>query len=82
MRHLNLDLRREDFVLLEDGKPLRHAAAVNEGMRLDIEFSDGNVRARAEASIVTPADKPQSVLRKPRTRRGGGDPGQGSLFGA
>jgi hypothetical protein len=55
---------------------------VNEGMRLDIEFSDGNVRARAEASIVAPADKPQSILRrKPRTRRGGGDPGQGSLFG-
>jgi hypothetical protein len=51
-------------------------------MRLDIEFSDGNVRARAEASVVAPADKPQPVLRKPRTRRGNGDPGQGSLFGA
>jgi len=65
-----------------DGRPLRYAAKVNEGMRLDIEFSDGNVRARAEASIVTPADKPTAILRKPRGRRGSGDPGQGSLFGA
>jgi exodeoxyribonuclease VII large subunit len=65
-----------------DGRPLRHAAAVSEGMRLDLEFSDGRVRARAEASIVTPTDKVQPVLRRPRTRRGGSDPGQGSLFGA
>ena len=82
LSHRGVLARGFALVRSPDGKPLRHAAAVNEGMRLDIEFSDGNVRARAEASIVTPADKPQSVLRKPRTRRGGGDPGQGSLFGA
>ena len=82
LSHRGVLARGFALVRSPDGKPLRHAAAVSEGMRLDIEFSDGNVRARAEASIVTPADKPQSVLRKPRTRRGGGDPGQGSLFGA
>jgi len=54
---------------------------VSEGVRLDIEFSDGRVRARAEASIITPADKaPSGVLRRPRGRRGGGSSGQGSLF--
>jgi len=39
------------------------------------------VRARAEASIVTPVDKPLTALRsRVRTRRGGSAPGQGSLF--
>ena len=61
-----------------DGRPLRQAAAVSAGMRLDIEFSDGRVGALAEASSVVPADKPDA---KARGRRGGGDPGQGSLFG-
>jgi exodeoxyribonuclease VII large subunit len=64
-----------------DGRPLRHAAAVNEGMRLDIEFSDGRVRARAEASIATPPEQALTVApRRARGRRGGGAPGQGSLF--
>ena len=67
-----------------DGRPLRHAAAVSEGTRLDIEFSDGRVLARAEASMVTPADKaPSGAPPKPPGRRGGGGgTGQGSLFGA
>jgi exodeoxyribonuclease VII large subunit len=83
LSHRGVLARGFALVRSPDGRPLRHAAKVSEGMRLDIEFSDGNVRARAEASIVTPADKPQStILRKPRTRRGNGDPGQGSLFGA
>jgi len=82
LSHRGVLARGFALVRSPDGHPLRHAAKVNEGMRLDIEFSDGNVRARAEASIVTPADKPSTILRKPRTRRGGGDPGQGSLFGA
>jgi exodeoxyribonuclease VII large subunit len=82
LSHRGVLARGFALVRSPDGRPLRHAAKVSEGMRLDIEFSDGNVRARAEASVVTPADKPQSVLRKPRTRRGSGDPGQGSLFGA
>jgi exodeoxyribonuclease VII large subunit len=82
LSHRGVLARGFALVRSPDGRPLRHAAKVNEGMRLDIEFSDGNVRARAEASIIAPADKPQSILRrKPRTRRGGGDPGQGSLFG-
>jgi hypothetical protein len=51
-------------------------------MRLDLEFSDGRVRARAEASVLTPTEKASGVLVRRRSRRGGGDTGQGSLFGA
>jgi exodeoxyribonuclease VII large subunit len=80
------------FALVRDlaGRPLRQAAAVRAGMRLDIEFSDGRVRAAAEGSSVA-ADKPQSVAAdkpqstapsKPRGRRGNGNSNQGSLFGA
>ena len=66
-----------------DGRPLRQAAAVNAGMRLDIEFSDGHVRALAEGSTAAPAGKSEPVpATKPRGRRGGGDSGQGSLFDA
>jgi hypothetical protein len=51
-------------------------------MRLDIEFSDGHVRAAAEGSSAA-AEKPQSpATSKPRRRRGNGDSNQGSLFGA
>jgi exodeoxyribonuclease VII large subunit len=73
------------FALIRDldGRPLRRAAAVSAGMRLDIELSDGHVRALAEGSSVAPADKAESIeASKPRSRRGSGDPGQGSLFGA
>jgi exodeoxyribonuclease VII large subunit len=59
------------------GKPLRNAAAVEIASRFDIEFSDGRVRALAEARSVSPAA--ESVPPK-RRRRGGGE-GQGSLFG-
>src|SRR6266478_2076575 len=71
------------FALVRDlaGRPLRQAAAVNAGMRLDIEFSDGHVRASAEGSSAA-ADKPQSPATKPRGRRGNGNSNQGSLFGA
>ena len=66
-----------------DGRPLRQAAAVSAGMRLDIEFSDGHVRALAEGSSAADAAKPDpSPAIKPRGRRGSGDSGQGSLFGA
>jgi exodeoxyribonuclease VII large subunit len=65
-----------------DGRPLRYAAKVSEGMRLDIEFSDGRVRARADASIVTPTDKTPVLMKRRSRRGGGGDSGQGSLFGA
>ena len=59
------------------GRPLRNAAAIEVGSRLDIEFSDGRVRALAEARSVSAAA--ESVPLK-RRRRGGGE-GQGSLFG-
>ena len=61
-----------------DGHPLRTAAAVGSGMRLDIEFSDGRVGATAdgERAAAPPAKS------KPRTRGGEGSGGQGSLFGA
>jgi exodeoxyribonuclease VII large subunit len=73
------------FALVRDleGRPLRHAAAVSAGMRLDIEFSDAHVRALAQGSSAGGAAKPDlSSASKPRGRRGGGDSGQGSLFGA
>ncbi|MEA2994183.1 MAG: exodeoxyribonuclease large subunit [Alphaproteobacteria bacterium] len=56
-----------------DGHPLRSAAAVGTGSRLDIEFSDGHVGAVADGSSGA------AVPAKPRIRKGGG-PGQGSLF--
>jgi exodeoxyribonuclease VII large subunit len=70
------------FALVRDlaGRPLRQAAAVRAGMRLDIEFSDGHVRAAAEGSSAA-AEKPAPAA-KPRGRRGNGNSNQGSLFGA
>jgi exodeoxyribonuclease VII large subunit len=73
------------FALVRDvaGRPLQQAAAVSAGMGLDIEFSDGHVRASAEGSSAAAADKPQSgPATKPRGRRGSSDSSQGSLFGA
>jgi len=56
---------------------VRTAAAVNPGVRLDIEFADGRVRATAEVRALT-----GSPLNAPATRRKTRriDPGQGSLF--
>jgi len=70
------------FALVRDlaGRPLRQAAAVRAGMGLDIEFSDGHVRAAAEGSSAA-AEKPAPAA-KPRGRRGNGNSNQGSLFGA
>lgn len=77
------------FALVRDaaGHPLRAAAAVQSGMSLDIEFADGCVGATANdvrqtrstpaTSAATPPPKPAAKPKKP----GGGDPGQGSLFG-
>jgi exodeoxyribonuclease VII large subunit len=60
----------------EGGQPVRSAAAVNAGMRLDIEFADGRVGATSDgASRLRPPEAP-----RPRRRRGFDDPGQGSLF--
>jgi exodeoxyribonuclease VII large subunit len=63
------------FALIRDssGKPLRRAAEAAEGMRLDIEFSDGHVPAIAgKGGQVSPPG------RKPARRRLKRD--QGSLF--
>ncbi len=69
------------FALVRDGggRPLRAAAAVSTGMRLDIEFSDGRVGAVAGDAKITPvAEAPAPFTR--RRRRPVGDEGQGSLF--
>jgi exodeoxyribonuclease VII large subunit len=61
------------------GTPLRSAAAVSAGLRLDIEFADGNVGAVAEGGRAKPHLEP---VRRSRRRRLLGDPGQGNLFGS
>jgi exodeoxyribonuclease VII large subunit len=69
------------FALVRDGggRPLRTAAAVGAGMRLDIEFADGRVGANADGDR---ASQPQAKV-KPRARGSGEGPGgQGSLFGS
>ncbi len=68
------------FALVRDrhGHPLRNAAAVSAGARIDIEFSDGRVRALAEGAAEAPAEAPAPPAVKPKRRSGG--PGQGSLF--
>jgi len=69
------------FALVRDAgdRPLRAAAAVSTGMRLDIEFSDGHVAAIAgDARVMTEAEAAPPFPR--RRRRPGGGEGQGSLF--
>jgi exodeoxyribonuclease VII large subunit len=68
------------FTLVRDGvgAPIRSAAAVTTGQALDIEFADGRVAATATEAHGRPV-KPRQPIR-PRSRRGGSDPGQGSLF--
>src|SRR6266508_4077879 len=53
------------FALVRDptGRPLRQAAAVSAGMRLDVEFSDGHVRALAEGVFPAATERP---VPKPR----------------
>jgi exodeoxyribonuclease VII large subunit len=58
-----------------EGQPLRNAAAITPGQRLDIEFSDGRVGALAEGS--RPIEQAPPIRRRRRTAV---DPGQGSLF--
>jgi exodeoxyribonuclease VII large subunit len=58
-----------------EGQPLRNAAAITPGQRLDIEFSDGRVGALAEGS--RPIEQAPPIRRRRRTTV---DPGQGSLF--
>ncbi len=70
------------FALVRDGSghPLRAAAAVSTGMRIDIEFSDGRVGAVAgDARMTPPAETAPLSIRRRRRRSDGGE-GQGSLF--
>jgi len=71
------------FALVRDleGRPLRAAAAVTPGMRLDLEFSDGHVGATAEGTREAPPSAPARAPppARPRDKRGRGE-GQGDLF--
>jgi exodeoxyribonuclease VII large subunit len=72
------------FALVRDagGNPVRRAAMMSPGQNIDIEFSDGRVRAQAEgegAVRLQPAPPPAPPRR--RRRRDSGGEGQGSLFG-
>jgi len=69
---------KRGFALVRDGegRPVRTAAAVAAGMRLDIEFTDGRVAAVAEGE-----SRPQPVSRAKPRRGGESGGGQGSLFG-
>jgi exodeoxyribonuclease VII large subunit len=72
---------KRGFALVRDGEghPLRAAAAVASGTRLEIEFSDGRVGATADGEgAPKPAPKSKPVPKS----RGGGPGGQGSLFGS
>jgi exodeoxyribonuclease VII large subunit len=69
------------FALVRDagGSPLHSAAAVTAGAPIEIEFSDGRVRARTQDQHTE--EKPPAIPpAKPKPRTGGGTPGQGSLF--
>ena len=77
------EVLKRGFALVRDGEghPLRAAAGVASGMRLDIEFADGRVAAVADGEAVA-RPQPAPARPKPRPRGGGGSPGgQGSLFG-
>jgi exodeoxyribonuclease VII large subunit len=69
------------FALVRDleGHPLRTAAAASAASRLDVEFSDGRVRAHTEGSPALASANQPLVLRRSRRRRVA-DEGQGSLF--
>jgi exodeoxyribonuclease VII large subunit len=69
-------LARGFALVREAGRPLRTAATVAPGMRLDIEFADGHVGAVAEGATPRP---PRPAPLRPRRRRSE-DPNQGSLF--
>jgi len=77
------EVLKRGFALVRDGegRPLRAAAGVSSGMRLDIEFADGRVAAVADGEATV--EKPSPARAKPKPRSGGQGPGggQGNLFG-
>ncbi|MBI1869322.1 MAG: exodeoxyribonuclease VII large subunit [Methylocystis sp.] len=66
------------FALVRDAKEVlvRHASDVAPGMRLNIEFSDGRVVARAEEQTSAPNPLPA----RQASAKAKSEPGQGSLF--
>jgi exodeoxyribonuclease VII large subunit len=62
-----------------ESQPLRSAAAVASGMRLDIEFQDGHVGAVASTGATGQREPIAARQPRPRRRSAGGE-GQGSLF--
>ena len=70
------------FALVRDlaGRPLRQAAAVSAGERIDIEFSDGRVRALVEVSAAMRRLPRKALWRRRRRRPSDTEIGQGSLF--
>jgi exodeoxyribonuclease VII large subunit len=64
-----------------DGRPLPQAAAVSPGMAVEIEFTDGRVRATAEGTSADAKAGAHAAVARARGRRGSGGEGQGSLFG-
>jgi exodeoxyribonuclease VII large subunit len=72
------EVLKRGFALVRDGggHPLRSAAAVRTGARLDIEFADGRVGAVAGDTVMRP-EPPPPRRRRPRSD---GDSGQGTLF--
>ena len=77
------EVLKRGFALVRDGegRPLRAAADVSTGIRLDIEFADGRVGAIADGEArPTPTPVPRAKARQ-RGGEGGQGGGQGSLFG-
>jgi exodeoxyribonuclease VII large subunit len=64
----------------ESGHPLRSAASVAAGTRLDIEFADGRVGAVADGQAAETPGPAAAVPTQKSRLRGGSGGGQGSLF--
>jgi exodeoxyribonuclease VII large subunit len=67
------------LVRAEDSRPLRAAAAVRPGMRLDIEFADGHVRATSEGAAADSAKTDSTPSGDAKT--GGTAPGGATAAG-
>jgi exodeoxyribonuclease VII large subunit len=91
------EVLKRGFALVRDGDghPLRMAAGVAGGVRLDIEFADGRVAATADGgarpdvivsqTVATRTTVIEAAPPKPKPRpkgSGEGPSGQGSLFGS
>ena len=70
--HHNVLARGFALVRDADGAMVRRAAEVSPGMRLDIEFADGHVGARADGG--------EERKSAPRRKTGSGDGNQGTLL--